>query len=42
MYAFKGTNTYEIMKFSDNFRSWFCNDSVQEGKRVLFLVSIRC
>ena len=41
LYGFKGTRTYEVMKFSDKFRSWFCNDSVHEGGFGLYDLNIR-
>ena len=32
LYAFQDKDVYEIMKFREQFRSWFVNDSIQEGE----------
>ena len=34
LFAFKGTIAFEIMKFSDKYRSWFVNDSVYDGEHI--------
>lgn len=40
MYAFKDKKSWEILKFSEKYRSWFCNDSVQEDGSLYILSPI--
>lgn len=40
LFAFKGTIAFEIMKFSDKYRSWFVNDSVYDDGSLYILSPI--